>query len=46
MVLWTLSDPTWDQGREEYWWAVTNPDGSPRPAYTKVLTARASGLLP
>jgi len=46
MVLWTLPDPTWDKDREEYWWAITNPDGSPRPAYTRVVTARASGLLP
>src|SRR6185436_19974323 len=28
MVLWTLADPTWDTNREEYWWAVTNPDGT------------------
>ena len=46
MVLWTLADPTWDTNREEYWWAVTNPDGTARPAYTSVLTARRSGLLP
>ena len=46
MVLWTLADPNWDQGREEYWWAITNPDGSPRAAYDSVRTARASGALP
>jgi len=46
MVLWTLADPTWDTNREEYWWAVTNPDGTARPAYTSVLTARRSGRLP
>ncbi len=46
MVLWTLADPTWDKNREEYWWAITNPDGSPRAAYTSVRTARATGELP
>jgi hypothetical protein len=46
MVLWTLADPTWDKNREEYWWAITDPDGAPRAAYTKVRTARASGALP
>jgi polysaccharide biosynthesis protein PslG len=46
MSLWTLSDPTWDENREEYWWAIANPDGSPRPAYTRVRDARRSGDLP
>ncbi len=46
MSLWTLCDPTWDENREEYWWAIDNPDGSPRPAYTRVRDARRSGALP
>jgi polysaccharide biosynthesis protein PslG len=46
MVLWTLADPTWDASREEYWWAITNPDGSPRAAYTSVRAARTTGALP
>ncbi|MBV9169792.1 MAG: hypothetical protein JOZ81_06890 [Chloroflexi bacterium] len=46
MSLWTLPDPTWTPDREEYWWAITNTDGSPRPAYTKIRDARVSGLLP
>jgi len=47
MVLWTLADPTWDKSREEYWWAITDPDGSPRPAYTRVADAiRAFKLAP
>ncbi len=45
MVLWTFSDPTWDQNREEFWWAITDPDGAPRPAYTRVRDARLSGAL-
>jgi hypothetical protein len=46
MALWTLPDPTWDASREEYWWAITNPDGTPRPAYTAIRDARANGTLP
>jgi polysaccharide biosynthesis protein PslG len=46
MVLWTLADPAWDKNREEYWWAITDSDGAPRPAYTSIKTARTSGALP
>jgi hypothetical protein len=46
MALWTLPDPGWDESREEYWWAITNPDGTPRPAYTRIRTARHNGVLP
>ena len=45
MSVWTLPDPTWNTDREEYWWAITNPDGTPRPAYTRIRAARSSGLL-
>jgi hypothetical protein len=45
MLLWTLPDPTWDQNREESWWAIADPDGKPRPAYTRVREARLSGVL-
>ena len=45
MSVWTLPDPTWGKDREEYWWAIANPDGTPRPAYTRLRAARASGLL-
>ena len=27
-------DPAWTQQDEQYWWSITNPDGTPRPAYT------------
>ncbi|MBI4582295.1 MAG: hypothetical protein HY718_21555, partial [Planctomycetes bacterium] len=37
MTLWTLPDPSWTTEREELWWAVTNTDGSPRPAYEHLL---------
>jgi len=43
MTLWTVPDPTWTTDREEYWWAITNADGSPRPAYVDLLKARTSG---
>jgi hypothetical protein len=46
MAVWTLADPTWSSDREEYWWAITNPDGSARPAYTRIRDARVTGLLP
>ena len=46
MTVWTLPDPTWDQSREEYWWAIANPDGTPRPAYQLIRADRLNGLLP
>ncbi len=29
-----IPDPSWTQQQEQYWWSITNPDGTPRPAYT------------
>jgi hypothetical protein len=46
MALWTLPDPSWGPDREEYWWAVANPDGTDRPVLTRLRSARQSGLLP
>ena len=31
-----VSDPSWTQADEQYWWAITNPDGTPRAAYTRL----------
>lgn len=45
MTLWTLPDPAWTNDREEYWWAITNADGTPRAAYTALLQARKGGVL-
>ncbi len=28
-----LADPDWTEADEQFWWAITNPDGSPREAY-------------
>lgn len=36
MSLIYVSDPEWKQSDEQYWWAITNPDGSPRVAYTRL----------
>jgi hypothetical protein len=46
MVLWNMPPPDWTETREEYWWGVTNPDGSNRPAFDALLEARRSGYLP
>jgi len=46
MFLWTLNDPRWSPTNEQYWWAVNEPDGTPRPALTAFKEARASGVLP
>ena len=45
MTLWTLPDPNWTPAREEYWWAIANPDGTPRAALTAIKNARANGQI-
>ena len=46
MVLWNLSAPGWTQQNEEYWWSISNPDGTTRPAYDALRQARQAGQLP
>jgi len=46
MFVWTMADPNWTTANEQYWWSITGPDGTPRPAYTSLMAARTSGLLP
>jgi polysaccharide biosynthesis protein PslG len=46
MTLWTVADPAWSANDEQVWWSVTNPDGSARPAYLRLLQARAANQLP
>jgi hypothetical protein len=29
-----LANPDWTPADEQYWWAITEPDGTPRPAYS------------
>ncbi len=28
-----ICDPDWTEQNEQYWWCITNPDGTPRPAF-------------
>jgi hypothetical protein len=46
MTVWSIADPLWNPNMEQYYWAITNPDGTPRPAYTAIQQARTSGALP
>jgi hypothetical protein len=46
MLVWNIPDPAWGPQDEQYWWGITNPDGSPRPAYLALRSARRSGILP
>ena len=46
MCLWTMPDPGWGPQDEKYWWAIMNPDGTPRAAYERLLQARKNGTLP
>jgi hypothetical protein len=46
MFVWNIADPTWTPEYEQQWWAITNADGTPRPAYDALLAARADGTLP
>ena len=43
MTLWTLPDPTWTPEREEYWWAIANPDGTARAALTAIRERSLAG---
>lgn len=45
MALWNLAAPDWTTAREEYWWSITAPDGTNRPAYEALLRARRDGYL-
>lgn len=46
MFVWTMADPTWTEANEQFWWSITNPDGTPRPSYNAILAARTGGVLP
>jgi hypothetical protein len=39
MTVWTLADPNWNPADEQVYWAITNPDGTTRPAYDRLLLA-------
>jgi polysaccharide biosynthesis protein PslG len=38
-----VPDPVWTQQQEQYWWGITNPDGTVRPAYTALKSFFTSG---
>ena len=44
MTLWNLPDPTWNLEREEYWWAIANPDGTDRPGLHEAEGGQGNGL--
>jgi hypothetical protein len=46
MTLWGMPDPSWTADREEYWWMVSNPDGSDRPALDDLISAAQHNSLP
>lgn len=46
MTLWAMPDPTWGPDREEYWWSVSNPDGTSRPALDELIAAAQTNTLP
>jgi hypothetical protein len=43
MTIIYIPDPAWTQQDEQYWWSITNPDGTPRPAYTALKSFFTSG---
>ena len=47
MFVWNIADPAWTPEVEQYWWSITNPDGTTRPAFDALSKARAAGgVLP
>jgi len=46
MFVWNIADPSWTPDFEQYWWSITNPDGTTRPAFDNLAAARSSGQLP
>jgi len=46
MFLWTMADAHWTTENEQYWWSISEPDGTPRLAMQAFQAARASGELP
>ena len=45
MFVWNVADPNWTTANEQYWWSITNPDGTTRPAYDALASARTNGTL-
>ena len=45
MAVWNLPASYWTEQNEEYWWSISNPDGTNRPAYVQLAEARKNGVL-
>jgi len=43
MTIIYIPDPRWNQQDEQYWWSITNPDGSLRPAYSALKSYFTAG---
>jgi hypothetical protein len=39
MTVLSIADTAWTEDDEQYWWAITNPDGTTRPAYVALRNA-------
>ncbi|NIN68187.1 MAG: LysM peptidoglycan-binding domain-containing protein [Anaerolineae bacterium] len=39
MTVLSIADVKWTEADEQYWWAITNPDGTTRPAYDALRNA-------
>ena len=39
MTVLSITDTAWTEDDEQYWWAITNPDGTTRPAYDALRSA-------
>ena len=39
MTVLSIANPSWTQADEQYWWSITNPDGTVRPAYDALKRA-------
>jgi hypothetical protein len=41
-----IADPAWTKDNEQYYWAITNPDGSTRPAFQALQSMKKDGGPP
>lgn len=40
-----FSDVAWTEEDEQYWWSITDPDGTPRPAYAALKEMREDAIM-
>jgi hypothetical protein len=46
MVVLYIPDPEWTPNDEQYYWAITNPDGTARPAYNAIKAMPRPAAVP